>query len=200
MKQGPEVAAMSIVEVEGKPAADYELARGAAAGDGGAFEDLYRRYFRRVYSVCLRMTRNAHDAEDLTQEVFIHLFKKIGSFRGESAFTTWLHRLTVNQVLMSMRWRKRRPEVSLEESQAMRVAREAKGPTGLPLVDKVALKRAVARLPEGYRAAFWLYDVEGYDHSEVAALLGVTEGTSKSQLHRARLKLRKLLLQQATQN
>ena len=191
---------MGIVEVEGKPAADHELARGAAAGDECAFEDLYRRYSRRVYSICLRMTRDAHDAEDLTQEVFILLFKKIGSFRGDSKFTTWLHRVTVNHVLMSLRRRKRRPEVRLEEEQDTQAVRDAGGPTRPPLVDKIALKRAVARLPQGYRTVFGLYDVEGYDHAEVARILGVAEGTSKSQLHKARQKLRELLLQRATQN
>jgi RNA polymerase sigma-70 factor (ECF subfamily) len=191
---------MGIVEVERRTGADYELARGAAAGDAGAFEDLYRRYSRRVYSVCLRMTRNAHDAEDLTQEVFLHLLKKVGSFRGDSKFTTWLHSVTVSQVLMSLRRRKKRPEVSLEDESALQAVREAKNPTGLPLVDGVALKRAVARLPQGYRAVFGLYDVEGYDHAEVARILGVAEGTSKSQLHKARLKLRELLVPQAAQN
>src|SRR5215212_2623621 len=101
---------MGIIEVESGRAADYELARRAAAGDAGALEALYRRYFRRVYSVCLRMTRNTHDAEDLAQEVFVHIFKKISSFRGDSKFTTWLHQVTVNHVLMSLRKRKRRPE------------------------------------------------------------------------------------------
>ncbi len=191
---------MDIVGSETKPGADYEMARGAAEGGAGAFEDLYRKYFRRVYTVCLRMTRNAHDAEDLTQEVFVHLFKKLGSFRGDSKLTTWLHRVTVNQVLMSLRRRKRRPEVSLEESPETRAVLEEKRPTLPPLVDHVALKRALAQLPQGYRAVFGLHDVEGYDHAEVAALLGIAEGTSKSQLHRARHKLRELLLGQAAQN
>ena len=191
---------MGIAGVESKPGADYEMARGVAAVGAGAFEDLYRKYFRRVYTVCLRMTRNAHDAEDLTQDVFVHLFKKLGSFRGDSKLTTWLHRVTVNQVLMSLRRRKRRPEVSLEESPETRAVLEEKRPTLPPLVDHIALRRALARLPQGYRAVFGLHDVEGYDHAEVARILGIAEGTSKSQLHRARHKLRELLLGQAAQN
>ena len=165
-----------------------------------AHESLLAGQYREVFRFVRRRVRSAEDAEDLTQEVFIHLLKRIGSFRGDSKFTTWLHRVTVNQVLMSLRRRKKRPEVSLEERPAMRDAREAKSPTGLPLADKIALKRAVASLPQGYRVVFWLYDVEGFDHAEVGRILGVAAGTSKSQLHKARLKLRELLLQQATQN
>jgi RNA polymerase sigma-70 factor, ECF subfamily len=188
---------MGIIEVESGRAADYELARRAAAGDAGALEALYRRYFRRVYSVCLRMTRNTHDAEDLAQEVFVHIFKKISSFRGDSKFTTWLHQVTVNHVLMSLRKRKRRPEEGPEEAAEVRAARGVKMSPRMPVIDRIALKRAVALLPRGCRTVFGLYDVEGYDHAEIARMLGVSEGTSKSQLHRARHNLRKLLQQQA---
>jgi len=146
---------MGIIEDEGGRAADYELARRAAAGDAGALEALYRRYFRRVYSVCLRMTKNAHDAEDLAQEVFIHIFKKIGSFRGDSKFTTWLHQVTVNHVLMSLRKRKRRPEEGTEEAAEVRAARDVKRSPRLPVIDRIALKRAVARLPRGLPYRLW---------------------------------------------
>ena len=188
---------MGIIEVESGRAADYELACGAAAGDAGAFEALYRKYFGRVHSLCLRMTKNQHDAEDLAQEVFIHLFKKIGSFHGDSKFTSWLHRVTVNHVLMSLRKRKARPEEVPEEAAEAQFAREAKRSTRVPYIDRIALKRAVARLARGHRAVFGLHDVEGYSHAEIARMLGVCEGASKSQLHRARHNLRKLLLQQA---
>jgi RNA polymerase sigma-70 factor (ECF subfamily) len=186
--------------VAGKQAADYELARGSAAGDAGAFEALYRRHFRRVYSLCVRMTANTHEAEDLTQEVFVNLYTKIGSFRGGSAFTTWLHRVTVNQVLMNLRKRKTRPEESLKEESAMQAALKVKRPSGLPVIDRIALERAVARLPRGYRTVFGLHVVEGYEHAEIARMLGISEGTAKSQLHKARLKLRSLILQKAKQN
>lgn len=184
----------------GRQAADYELARGSAAGDAGAFEALYRRHFRRVYALCMRMTANTHEAEDLTQEVFVNLYAKIGSFRGGSAFTTWLHRVTANQVLMSLRRRRARPEESLEEEPAMRAALKVSSAPGPPVIDRIALERAVARLPRGYRTVFGLHDVEGYGHAEVARMLGISEGTAKSQLHKARLKLRSLISQKAKPN
>ena len=140
------------------------------------------------------MLQNAAEAEDLTQEVFIQLYRKIGSFRGDSAFTTWLHRMTVNQVLMHFRKKKSRPEQATEEGDApVQIEVGTGNPNQMPVVDRIALERAVAKLPPGYRAAFVLHDVEGYEHEEVARLLGCAVGTSKSQLHKARTKLRKLL-------
>ena len=188
---------MSTTEFESWRDADYELARRAAAGDACAFEALYGRCFSRVYALCLRMTKNAHDAEDLSQEVFVHLFKSISTFRGDSKFTTWLHRVTVNHVLMSMRKRKRRPEEAPEAAAEVQAVREARRSTRITVIDRLALKRAVARLPRGYRTVFGLFDIEGYEHVEIARMLGVSEGTSKSQLHKARHSLRKSLLQQA---
>lgn len=176
------------------PPSDYVLARAAAGGGMTALGDLFERYHRRVYSVCLRMTHNPAEAEDLTQEVFLHLVKKIGSFRGDSQFNTWLHRLTVNLVLMHFRRGARRREWGTEDPESiLLMAQRNKRPANLQLTNKIALASAMARLPRGCRAVFFLYDVAGYKHDEVASLLGCSVGTSKSQLHRARVKLRSLL-------
>ena len=179
---------------DNKKATDYELSQAASKGDMPAFEELYDRHSRRVYSLCLRMTANTAEAEDLAQEVFIQLFRKLGSFRGESAFTTWLHRLTVNQVLMRFRKNKSRREDALEDEdlpphESVRPA----SPKAAQLIDRITLESAIAKLPPGYRAAFILHDIEGYEHEEVARILGCAVGTSKSQLHKARTKLRKIL-------
>ncbi len=173
-------------------AADFDLARRAARGDMAAFEEIYRLHHRRVYSLCLRMTQNAAESEDLAQEVFVHLFRTIDSFRGESHFTTWLHRMTVNQVLMHFRRRKRRRTESLNDTEtfAQVASRDA---CATPSADSLALDAAIAELPPGYRAVLILHDVEGYEHEEIARLLGCAAGTSKSQLHKARLRLRTLL-------
>ena len=186
---------MTAAETETTPSTDYELTQRAASGDMQAFEELYQRHNRRVYSLCLRMTQNVSEAEDLAQEAFIQLFRKIGSFRGESAFTTWLHRLTVNQVLMRFRRNKARREDTLEdeEGQPTHESWSAAPARATQLIDRVTLESAIAQLPPGYRAAFILHDVEGYDHEEVARMLGCAVGTSKSQLHKARTKLRKIL-------
>ena len=179
------------------PATDYELAQAAASGQMQAFEELYERHNRRVYSLCLRMTTNTAEAEDLAQEVFIQLFRKIGSFRGESAFTTWLHRLTVNQVLMHFRKRGVRLEQTTEDGDVpVQIVAGTQNPNQMPVVDRIALDKAVAQLPPGYRTVFILHDVEGHEHEEIARLLGCSVGTSKSQLHKARMKLRTLLRQQ----
>jgi len=178
-------------------ASDFELAQAAASGDMDAFEMLYERHYRRVYSLCLRMVANVTEAEDLTQEVFIHLFRKLGSFRGDSAFTTWLHRLTVNHVLMHFRRRGVRLEKTTEEGEMPdQIELGTERPESMPVVDRIALDNAIAKLPPGYRSVFVLHDVEGYEHEEVANMLGVSVGTSKSQLHKARLKLRDLLRKQ----
>jgi RNA polymerase sigma-70 factor (ECF subfamily) len=173
---------------------DFDLTQRAAKGDMEAFEEIYRRHHRLVYGLCLRMTQNVAEAEDITQEIFITLFRKVGSFRGESAFTTWLHRLTINQVLMHFRKTKARKEEQAEDDPEQADAGErASGPRATPLIDRIAIDGALAQLPPGYRATFVLYDIEGYEHEEVASLLGCAVGTSKSQLHKARVKLRKIL-------
>ena len=192
---------MSVAEIDKPQPADFELAQKSAEGDVQAFEELYRRHFRRVYSLCLRMMGNPTEAEDLTQDVFVHLFNKNGSFRGESAFTTWLHRMTVNQVLMHFRKRSTRSELTTTEGETPdQIVRGTENPNQMPVVDRIALERAIEQLPLGYRTVFVLHDVEGYDHAEIASMLGFAEGTSKSQLHKARLKLRNLIRQQAALN
>ncbi len=190
----PLVAADDVTNERAAPSPDYALAQRAAGGDMEAFEEIYRLYHRRIYSVCLRMTCNVSEAEDLTQEIFIHLMRVIGGFRGESALATWLHRLTVNQVLMHFRRNKARREQSSEdENDAARATSVGEREGRLPVLDSIALSDALAQLPEGYRTVFILHDVEGYEHEEVARLLGCATGTSKSQLHKARRRLRELL-------
>ncbi len=179
-------------------AKDFELTQLAAKGNMTAFEEIYNRHHRRVYSICLRMLQNTTEAEDLTQDVFIQLHRKIGSFRGDSAFTTWLHRLTVNQVLMHFRKRNVKFEKTTEEGETpVQVVSGTQNPRKMPVVDKIAIENAIEKLPNGYRNVFVLHDVEGYEHEEVARILGCSVGTSKSQLHKARLKLRKLLQKKA---
>jgi RNA polymerase sigma-70 factor (ECF subfamily) len=192
---------MSATEVEKPQDNDAVLAQKSAVGDTAAFEELYHRHFRRVYALCLRMTGNAVQAEDLTQDVFIQLFNKIGSFRGDSAFTTWLHRMTVNQVLMFFRKRSTKSELTaIDDETPDQIVRGTEDPNAMPIIDRIALEKAVQQLPPGYRTVFILHDVEGYEHEEIARMMGVAEGTSKSQLHKARLKLRNLIRQQAALN
>ena len=178
---------------------EEEVIRQAQEGNAGAFEQLYRRYSRRVYSLCFRMVKNDSEAEDLTQEAFLLLFRKIHTFRGEARFSTWLHRLTSNLVLMRFR-KKRYPEVSLDATlesgeEDSRPLSEFGGPdlrlSGV--IDNVNLTRAIEQLPDGYKEVFLLHDVEGYEHTEIAEKLGRTIGNSKSQLFKARLRLRELL-------
>ena len=176
-------------------APDIALCRVATGGNIAAFELLYERYHRRTYSLCLRMTSSQTEAEDLTQEVFIQLFRKIGSFRGDSAFSTWLHRLTVNQVLMHFRRRSVKNERTSEDGEMPEQSVPGTAnPNRMQVVDRIALKNAIAELPNGYRNVFVLHDVEGFEHEEVARMMGISVGTSKSQLHKARLKLRGLLI------
>ena len=174
--------------------ADFLLARAAATGATEAVGDLYRRHSRRVYALCLRITHDAADAEDLTQEVFIQLLRKIGSFRGDSHFTTWLYRLTVNQALMYLRRVNRRREQVVDSKELIQVVcRKTKTGISHQVADKIALDAAVSLLPPGCRAIFLLFSVEGYNHEEIATLCGCSVGNSKSQLHKARKKLRRLL-------
>ena len=170
------------------------------------FDSIYHSHRRRVYALCLRMAGNWADAEDLTQEAFFHLFRKIDTFRGDSAFTTWLHRLVVNVVLT--RLRKKSPlECSVDsdnrlvsETFPLQESLGALDTTLIGAIDRLTLELAVAELPLGFRTVFVLHDVEGYEHNEIAQLLGVSEGTSKSQLHRARGRLRDLLRQGQIRN
>jgi RNA polymerase sigma-70 factor (ECF subfamily) len=177
---------------------EAEAIERAKQGDAESFEGLYVLHKRRVYSLCLRMTGNTAEAEDLTQEAFLQLYRKIASFRGESAFSTWLHRLAVNVVLMRLR-KKGLPQVSLEETlepQQEGGPRKDIGTRDNVLagsIDRINLERAIERLPPGYRMVFVLHDIEGYEHNEIAEMLGCSIGNSKSQLHKARMKLRDLL-------
>jgi RNA polymerase sigma-70 factor (ECF subfamily) len=169
----------------------------AADGDLAAFEGLYRSYHRRVYSLCLRMTRNASDAEDLTQDVFVQLFRKLKTFRGESSFSTWLHHLTVNQVLMHFRRLLVRMERRTEDTATEIQIKTANGGSRMSRVDHISLNEAMHQLSPGYRAVFLLHDIAGYEHKEIGKILGCAAGTSKSQLHKARMKLRWLLSRRA---
>jgi len=162
------------------------------------FHEIYLAHHRRVYNICYRMTQNPSEAEDLTQEVFIHLFRKMESFRGESAFTTWLHRLTVNHVLMHFRRHKKRPEATTDDGDLpVQVAIGSADPARMRVVDRILLSEVIAKLPDGYREAVILYDVEGLDHAEIAARKSRSVGASKSQLHKARTMLRKLITEPA---
>lgn len=171
----------------------------AQQGDAAAFERIYRLHSRRVYALCLRMSGNPTEAEDLTQDVFLQLFRKIGTFRGESAFSTWLHRMSVNIVLMRFR-KQPKTETSLDsitnpEDESGRSPEEFGGPdlrlNGV--IDRVALQAAINELAPGYRAMFILHDIQGYKHHEIARMFGCTAGNSKSQTHKARIQLRELL-------
>ncbi len=163
------------------------------------FGEIYNMYHRRVFSWCLRIVRNAEDAEDLTQDTFLHLFRKIGTFRGESAFTTWLYRLTTNIALMRLR-RKIPPQISLDDIS------ETDQTTPKPhheiqvfdrtlasSIMRADLDRALNKVPRGFRKALFLHDGEQFTHEEIAELTGCAVGTSKSQLHKARLRVRQLL-------
>jgi RNA polymerase sigma-70 factor (ECF subfamily) len=178
--------------------AEAEFIERAQAGDHRAFAQLYSLHKKRIYSLCMRMVGNAAEAEDMTQEAFLQLHRKIATFRGESAFSTWLHRLAINVVLMHLR-KKGLSLISMDEAMEP-------DPKGSPSrgfgardlslsgsIDRMALERAVGNLPAGYRLVFVLHDIEGYEHHEIASMLDCSVGNSKSQLHKARLSLREAL-------
>src|SRR5689334_7601146 len=178
---------------------EYALIEQVKLGDYAPFEFLYRSYKRRIFSLCLRMTDDYALAEDFTQEAFITAFRRIDTFRGDSAFATWLHRIAVNIVLMHVRQQKSRgPMASLDDSvseddvsMGERLGREDRHLCSS--IDRVALEMSINRLAPGYRIVLVLHDIEGYEHSEIAELLGCSIGNTKSQLHKARLRLRDLL-------
>jgi RNA polymerase sigma-70 factor, ECF subfamily len=177
---------------------EAETIRLAQGGDAAAFEQIYRTHCRRVYGLCFRMTGNPALAEDLTQDIFLQVFRKIQTFRAESAFSTWLYRLAINIVLMRRRV-KRLKETSLEpksKAEGDTLPRREMGRVDTRVsgvVDRVNLKRALRQLPSGYRKIFFLHDVLGYEHHEIAKALGCSVGNSKSQLHKARVRLRTIL-------
>jgi RNA polymerase sigma-70 factor (ECF subfamily) len=175
-----------------------EILARAQAGDNQAFAQLYSTHKRRIYSLCLRMVGSVAEAEDLTQEAFLQFHRKIDTFRGESALSTWLHRLAINVVLMHLR-KKGLQVTSLDEAMEPTPDHMPGRSFGAPdpilsgAIDRLALQRAIDNLPAGYRLIFVLHDIEGYEHNEIATLLDCSIGNSKSQLHKARLKLREAL-------
>ena len=171
--------------------ADLDLVARCQAGEAAAFETLYRQHAARIYTLACRMGGSPEDGEDLLQEIFLQAHRKLGSFKGDSSIGTWLYRLALNHCLDYVRSRQakmsRITDTLDAESSAEPTARRE-----TPIV-KLDLERAIERLPEGCREAFVLHDVEGFGHKEVGELLGIAEGTSKSQVFKARMKLRGFL-------
>lgn len=187
-----------VREEEPKDDSEAGLIRRAQSGDEHAFASLYQLHKKRVYSVCLQMTKDVADAEDLTQDAFLQVFRSISSFRGDSAFSTWLYRIAVNTVLMKLRRRKSPPLVSLDEpvsadTPSLKRDIGKADPALAGAVDRIALRRAIEELPAGCRQIFDLHEVEGYQHHEIAQLLQCSIGNSKSQLHKAKMKMRDVL-------
>jgi RNA polymerase sigma factor (sigma-70 family) len=166
------------------------LVQQAQAGDARAFEQLYRENVGRVYALCLRLSADPARAEELTQDVFVRAWEKLGSFRGESAFSSWLHRLATNVVLGARRSTGRRSAREIEVEDLNAVMKPARGSDPGSRMD---LERAISHLPDGTRTVFVMYEVEGYAHAEIAELTGRAEGTCKALLHRARKLLREAL-------
>jgi RNA polymerase sigma-70 factor, ECF subfamily len=196
--KAPVAAAEEVRPALSSNVVEAETLTQAQAGDHQAFAQIYSMHKRRIYSLCLRMVGNVSEAEDLTQEAFLQLHRKIATFRGDSAFSTWLHRLAINVVLMQLR-KKGLSVISLDEAMEPAVEERPGRSFGAPditlsgAIDRMALQRAIEELPAGYRLIFVLHDIEGYEHNEIAAMLDCSIGNSKSQLHKARLKLRETL-------
>lgn len=172
--------------------ADDDLVARCRAGDMDAFETIYRQHAPRLYSLAVRMTGSAADGEDLLQEIFLQAHRKLGSFKGDAALGTWLYRLAVNYCLDHVRSRRARMDKVTEALDQTAVAMEPRAARETPIA-RLDLERALAQLPDGCREAFVLHDIEGFDHKEVGDLLGIAEGTSKSQVFKARMKLRAML-------
>jgi len=171
--------------------AEQDLVSRCRKGDLGAFEELYRRHAGRLYGLACDMVGNPTDGEDLLQEIFLQAHRKLGSFKGESALATWLYRLAMNVCLDHLRSRGARMSQATDSFDDESGPEPPAAPDEATLVvDRIDLERAIAELPEGSRAAFLLHDVEGLEHAEVAAILNIAEGTSKSQVHKARRRLR----------
>jgi RNA polymerase sigma-70 factor, ECF subfamily len=179
---------------------DSELIARVQCGDADAFAELFQTHKVRVYSLCLRMTNNTAEAEDLTQEAFLQVFRKLSTFRGDSALSTWLYRIAVNTVLM--RFRKRAltqrslddPRIRGNDAKPVPTEYGTRDDRLAGCLDRLALIQAIQELPQGYRTVFLLHEVEGYEHSEIAQLLGCSTGNSKSQLHKAKMRIRELLV------
>ena len=194
----PQINAISMKEASPRDDSERSLIQRAQLGDEEAFAALFQMHKKRVYSVCLQMTKDVADAEDLTQEAFLQVFRSVNSFRGDSAFSTWLYRIAVNTVLMKLRRRKSPPLVSLDEpvsSDTPSLKRDVgrADPSLSGAVDRIALNRAIEELPAGCRQIFDLHEVKGYQHHEIAQLLQCSIGNSKSQLHKAKMKMRDVL-------
>ncbi len=175
-------------------AAELQMVERCRRGELGAFEELYRQHAGRLYSLAIRMLGNAADAEDMLQDIFLSAHRKLDSFRGDSALGTWLYRLAMNQILDHVRSRAARTGQLTDGLDDATVLADASGHRLADrAIDRIDLERALGELPEGCRAAFLLHDVEGLEHREVSEVLGIAEGTSKSQVHKARLRLRGLL-------
>jgi RNA polymerase sigma-70 factor (ECF subfamily) len=182
-----------------RASSDLGLVRRALDGDADAFASLFQMHKHRVYAVILRMTNNTAEADDLTQDVFIQVFRKLSTFRGESALSTWLYRLAVNTALMHFR-KQAPPQISLDddsEGDAVLPTRREHGRHDQRLrcsLDRIALTRALNALPDGYRTIFELHEIQGYGHREIARLLHCSVGNSKSQLHKAKQRIRECLV------
>jgi RNA polymerase sigma-70 factor, ECF subfamily len=186
------------VNGHGKPnPTNFDVVKRAQQGDADAFAALFHAHKARIYSLCLRMTSNTAEAEDLTQDAFLQVFRKLPTFRGDSALSTWLYRIAVNTVLMHFR-KKTLRQFSLDqpyEQEGTLVRREYGSRDGrlASSVDRISLTQAIKELPDGYRTIFLLHEVDGYEHREIAELLDCSVGNSKSQLHKAKLRIREFL-------
>jgi RNA polymerase sigma-70 factor (ECF subfamily) len=189
--------ASPLALVPDDPSDERALAKRAASGDEAAFESLYHTHSGRVFALCLRMSGSRQNASELTQDVFVHLWQKLGSFRGESALSSWIHRLTVNFVLSSVRGDERRRKHETSEVGQATSEDEPQFPDAVvrpkSVEDAIDLENAIATLPPGARRVFVLHDVEGYQHDEIARMTGTAEGTCRAQLHRARKLLMEVL-------
>jgi RNA polymerase sigma-70 factor (ECF subfamily) len=182
-------------------ATDLELVKRAQQGDAEAFAALYHAHKLRIYLICLHMTNNTAQAEDLTQDTFLQVFRKLNTFKGNSALTTWLYRITVNTVLMHFR-KKVLKLVSLDQphsydTKMVQCDYGSRDGRLSGLVDRITLTRAIKDLPDGYRTIFLLHEVDGYEHQEIAKLLNCCVGNSKSQLYKAKLRIREFLAKPA---
>lgn len=184
----------SSVQISVMEPANNIHTEGCAPAFALSLEELYQNYYPRVFRICFRMTRNVADAEDLAHDAILQIYRTIGSFRGQSSITSWLHRIVINQVLMYFRKSSTRNERTTESGDMPeRIDPRTDRRDNHMHIDRIALAAAINQLPRGYRQVFLLHDVEGYEHEEIGRILGVSSGTSKSQLHKARMRLRELL-------
>lgn len=201
MEQGLALTANSIFTRKGWSSAkprqhdkDFTLAQRCERGERAAQFELYEGYKDWVFNVAYRMANNQHESEEIAQKVFIRVFKKIGSYRGESALSSWIYRMAVNTCINHFRSEKRRRDTISNELSSKENFEVPVAVTGAPNPGlRPYLERAVSALPEGYRMVFVLYDIEGYSHKEIGNMLDISEGTSKSQLHKARVELKNVL-------